>query len=66
MINLHPNFIKKNGKKEFAVLPYEEYLELQNRLEDFEDLVMLRQAKEEGKNDPTITLEDAKNLLGVK
>ena len=28
MIPLHPEFITKNGKKEFAVIPYEETVNL--------------------------------------
>jgi PHD/YefM family antitoxin component YafN of YafNO toxin-antitoxin module len=38
MIELHPEFITKNGQKEFAILPYEEFLKLQEILEDLEDL----------------------------
>ncbi len=29
MIKLHPEFLTKNGKKEFAVLSYEEFLKIQ-------------------------------------
>lgn len=34
MIELHPEFLTKNGKKEFAVLPYEEFLKVQELLEE--------------------------------
>lgn len=30
MIQLHPEFITKNGNKEFAVLPYEEFVKIQD------------------------------------
>ncbi len=33
MIELHPEFLTKNGKKEFAVLPYEEFMKIQELLE---------------------------------
>ncbi|WP_198648745.1 hypothetical protein [Cyanothece sp. BG0011] len=33
MIKLHPEFLTKNGQKEFAVLPYEEFLQVQELLE---------------------------------
>ncbi|MDJ0580085.1 type II toxin-antitoxin system Phd/YefM family antitoxin [Crocosphaera sp.] len=33
MIELHPEFLTKNGKK-FAVLPYEEFLKIQELLEE--------------------------------
>jgi hypothetical protein len=29
MIPLHPEFITKNGKKEFVVIPYKEFAALQ-------------------------------------
>ena len=47
MIQLHPEFITKNGKKEFAVIPYEEFEALQALIGDIEDLMDLRAAKEE-------------------
>lgn len=34
MITLHPEILKKNGKKQFAVLPYEEFVALQEWLTD--------------------------------
>ena len=34
----HPQIIEKDGKKEFAVLPYDEFLKIQEALEGFEDL----------------------------
>ncbi|OGT29558.1 MAG: hypothetical protein A2W28_12330, partial [Gammaproteobacteria bacterium RBG_16_51_14] len=45
MLTLHPEILVKNGKKRFAVLPYEEFLALQERLADAEDLLELRKAK---------------------
>ena len=38
MIELHPEFLTKNGQKQFAVLPYEEFLKITELLEDLEDL----------------------------
>ena len=49
MIELHPEFLIKNGKKEFAVLTYEEFIKIKEILEDLEDLEDLIQAKEEEK-----------------
>ncbi len=63
MIQLHPNFLTQNGQKVFAVLPYEEYLLIQEILEDIEDLNALRQAKAEEKDAPTLTLEAVKQQL---
>ena len=44
-MSIHPQIIEKNGIKEFVVLPYEEFLQIQEELEDFEDLKTLREEK---------------------
>ncbi|MFV1975863.1 MAG: type II toxin-antitoxin system Phd/YefM family antitoxin [Candidatus Scalindua sp.] len=49
MITLHPSILEQNGKKQFAVSPYEEFLKIQEELSDYEDLKELRQAKKSGK-----------------
>jgi hypothetical protein len=64
-ITLHPEILSKNGKKEFVVLPYEEFLALQELLDDVEDLLELRAAKQEGDDEPTLSLADAKKELGL-
>ncbi len=49
MIHLHPEFLTKNGKKEFAVLPYEEFVKLQkllNKLEEDSQIDPLKEIKE--------------------
>jgi PHD/YefM family antitoxin component YafN of YafNO toxin-antitoxin module len=63
MIELHPEFITKNGQKEFAVLPYEEFLKLQEILEDLEDLRDLRSAEEEDQDSPEYSLQEVKKML---
>lgn len=65
MITLHPEILKKNGKKEFVVLPYEEYVQLQELLADAEDLLELRQAKQEQGNDPTVLLAEVRKRFGL-
>jgi hypothetical protein len=55
---LHPEILTKDGKKEFAVLPYEEFVALQEWLEDLEDLVDLRTAKDSERNAPAVTLSE--------
>ncbi|MEK6324487.1 MAG: type II toxin-antitoxin system prevent-host-death family antitoxin [Acidobacteriota bacterium] len=65
MISLHPEIITKNGKKEFAVLPYEEFIALQELLADLEDLRDLRVAKQESADEPSVSLEDVKTELGL-
>ena len=64
MISLHPEFLSKNGKKEFAVLPYEEFVRIEELLADIEDLKDLREAKQSEGQLPTVTLEEVKRRLG--
>lgn len=46
-LELHPSFIEREGKKEFAVLSYDEFVKVQAFIEDARDLFTLRQAKAE-------------------
>ena len=62
---LHPEFLTKNGKREFAVLPYEEFEALQEVLADAQDLIDLREAKEAEGDAPTASLEEVKRELGL-
>ena len=64
MVSLRAQIIKKNGKKEYAVLPYEEFLKVQEELEDYEDLRCLREAKEAEKEAPTIGMAELKKKIG--
>lgn len=63
---LHPEILHKNGKPEFAVLPYEEYLALCERLEDLEDVLALRQARDESHDQPAVPLDDVLREFGVR
>jgi len=64
MIELHPEFLKKNGKEQFVVLPYEEFVEIQRRLEDADDILELRKAKAQDATQPTVPLDEVKRRLG--
>ncbi|MCD6116721.1 type II toxin-antitoxin system Phd/YefM family antitoxin [bacterium] len=65
MIAIHPNILEKDGKKEFVVLPYSEFLKIQEELADYEDLRILREAKQNEKDASTISLEKMKKKLKV-
>jgi hypothetical protein len=65
MVTLHPEILRKNGKKQFAVLPYEEFVALQEWLADVEDLLELRKAKRAECKKPSISLATAKRKLGI-
>lgn len=65
MITLHPEILKKNGKKQFAVLPYEEFVALQEWLADMEDLLELRKTKRAEGRKRSVPLAEAKRRLGL-
>ena len=66
MLTLHPEILIKNGKKQFAVLPYEEFLALQERLADAEDLLELRKARRAEGMKRSIPLAEVKRDLGLR
>jgi hypothetical protein len=65
MLELHPNILEKEGKKEFVVLPYEEFLALQQILMDTQDLMDLREAKDAEQHAPSMTFNEVKRQLGL-
>jgi hypothetical protein len=66
MVTLHPEILRKNGKKQFAVLPYEEFAALEVWLADIQDLLELRKAKRAEGRKPSISLAEAKLKLGIR
>ncbi len=62
---MEPIILEKNGKKEFVILSYEEFLKLQEMAEDYEDLKALRKAKKEEKDKPEYSLEEVKKILNI-
>lgn len=64
--SLHPEFLTVNGRRQFAVLPYREFVALQERLEDMEDLLELRKAKKAEVNKPGIPLAEVKRRLAAR
>lgn len=65
MVTLHPNILERDGKKAFAVLPYEEFVRIGEELHDFEDLKDLRAAKAEEANAPTTSLASVRKKLKI-
>ncbi len=65
-MDLNPQIIEKDGKKEFVVLPYDEFIKIQEELDDYEDLRILRKAKQKEGAAPTVTLKEAKKRLNLK
>ncbi len=46
-MELNAQIIRKGKINEFAVLPYDEFQKMKELIEDYEDLMLLRQAKSE-------------------
>lgn len=65
-VELHPEFLSAGGRKQFAVIPYDEFVRLQEWIEDTLDLHELRLAREENQNQPTYSLEEVKEQLGIE
>jgi PHD/YefM family antitoxin component YafN of YafNO toxin-antitoxin module len=57
-MSIHPQIIEKEGRKEFVVLPYEEFLQIQEALEDLEDIRILREERVSAASDETKSLDD--------
>jgi len=65
MIALHPNILEKDGKKEFVVLPFEDFKRIEEELSKYEDLIDLRNAKAKEKHVDSYSLNDAKKILNI-
>lgn len=57
--------LKKDNKNEFVILPYEDFLKIQEALEDYEDLKTLRKAKKLEAKAPTISLREVKKQWNI-
>ena len=65
-MKLHAEILKKNGKNEFAIMPYEEFLALREMLADAADLRALRRAKAREGRSPTLSLRQVRLKLGLE
>ncbi|MDP2902748.1 MAG: hypothetical protein Q8N96_06530 [Methylovulum sp.] len=65
-MELHPQLIEKEGRKEFVVLPFNEFQALTELMNDYEDLMDLRAAKEEAKGEQPVSLASAIAELGLQ
>ena len=65
MVTLHPNILERDGKKSFAVLPYEEFVKIEEELDNFEDIKGLRAAKAEEATASTASLASVRKELKI-
>lgn len=64
-MELHPQILEKDGKKEFVILTYEEYERIAETLADYDDLRELREAKNLEHDAETQSLKDVRTALGI-
>ncbi len=62
-MKLHPEYLVKDGKKQFVVLTIEEFERVKTALQDYEDLQELRKAKDNEETEATVSLELAKKQV---
>lgn len=62
-MSIHPQIIEKDGRKEFVVLPYKEYLAMSEALEDYEDLKVLREAKAAAQGESTVAWSEVRDEI---
>lgn len=55
-MSIRPQVIEKDGRNEFVVLPYEEFLQMQEELEGYDDHKTLRDEKAIACSHPTRSL----------
>lgn len=65
MISLNLQIIRKDAKEQFVVLPYDEFLALQERLEDAADVLELRKAKQAEGDAPTVSFDEVKRKFAA-
>ena len=66
MVSLPLKIFEKNGKKEFAVIPQEEFIEIQEELDDYESLKTLREAKAKEGNAEITSFDNAKKKFNIE
>ena len=65
-MKFHANILKKNGEKEFVVIPYEEFTKIREELDDYESLKTLREAKSKESDANTASFDQVKKRLGIE
>lgn len=64
-MNLHPQYIGRNGAEEYVVLPIDEFRAVAEILDDYQDLQDLRSAKEAEAGAVTTSLADVVRELNL-
>ncbi|QQR75287.1 MAG: type II toxin-antitoxin system Phd/YefM family antitoxin [Holophagales bacterium] len=65
MVDVHPQYLEKDGEKQFVVLPYFEFRAIEERLDELEDLVALFRAREENQGKRSYSIDEVREELGL-
>lgn len=63
--DLQPEILRIEGKAQFAVLPWQQYLDLREMIEDAQDVLLIEQAKTEDAAAESVSLDEALRKFGV-
>lgn len=63
---MEAHIIEKQGRKQFAVIPYKDFVRMQEELEDYHDLLELRRAKSDHRNQQGRAFNVVAAELGLK
>ena len=66
MIELHPHILERDGKPSFVVLPYEEFVALQDGLQDALDSLAIEETVEKNKGKRRFSLAEVQERLAVR
>lgn len=66
MIKITPKILKKEKREQFAILSIEDYHLLMKYIKDLEDLLDLRNARQESKGESSYTIDETRKILGIE
>jgi hypothetical protein len=66
IIDIYHHIFEKDGKRQFTIISYEDFQKIQEELENYEDLRLLRKAKSEEGKAPTTSLKETEKELGLE
>lgn len=66
MIKITPKILKKEKREQFAILSIEDYNSLMKYIEDLEDLLDLRNARQESKGESSYTIDETRKILEIE
>lgn len=64
--DLHPQVLKKGGRKHSVVLPYDVFVKIREELEELADIRAFDEARAKDANLPGIPLSEVKRRLSLK